>query len=68
VPDDFFLAAPVAPVPTARASAPNCVDHPGEGFYPGYGYAGGGFGPYQRCKVCHEVFGKTRSEKDGNDG
>lgn len=31
---------------------------------PGFGYAGGGFGPYRTC-LCGRVFAKT-SARDGN--
>lgn len=32
----------------------------------GFGYAGGGFGPYRRCCACSAIFCKT-SARDGND-
>lgn len=31
----------------------------------GFGYAGGGYGPYRVCNGCGEIFGKV-AQKDGN--
>ena len=56
---------PVEIIPEAQHF--ECVDHPGEGFVIGVGYAGGGFGSYKRCRVCRRVYSKLPL-KDGNDG
>jgi hypothetical protein len=52
---------------SVEATAPQCIHHPDEGYTIGLGYAGGGFGAYQRCRVCRRVFGKV-AMRDGNDG
>lgn len=49
---------------SAEASRPLCC--PGARFAVGFGYAGGGFGPYRRCYGCGEIYGKT-SARDGNE-
>jgi len=51
---------------TFEAELPRCPEHPEEASHAGFGYAGGGYGPYRICNICDKVFGK-RSAKDGND-
>lgn len=51
----------VPPVITLRASANRCPDHPEAKSHPGFGYAGGGYGPYNICDECGEVFGKRQA-------
>jgi hypothetical protein len=45
-----------------EAQAFTCPDHPDDGWTIGFGYAGGGFGHYKRCKVCKRVFGKVAAK------
>ncbi len=54
------------PNATVRARMARCPEHPDATSKPGFGYQGGGFGPYRICDDCGEVFGKTKA-KDGND-
>lgn len=35
-----------------------CVDHPNASSTPGFGFAGGGFGPYSICDECGKLFDK----------
>lgn len=35
-----------------------CADHPDARSRDGFGYDGGGFGPYKKCCECGRVFGK----------
>lgn len=65
MPDQALTKDDVPPRPTMEALAPCCPDHPDDSWTPGFGYAGGGFGPYKKCH-CGRVFGKT-TVKDGND-
>lgn len=51
--------------PTPDAVLGRCATHPDATHGPGFGYKGGGFGPYRTCDACGEPFGKT-SAKDGN--
>jgi uncharacterized membrane protein len=39
-----------------------CTD---AGSIPGFGYDGGGFGPYRLCTGCGNVFGKTKARDGG---
>lgn len=55
----LFYSAPIATAVTVEAGRRACIDHPDAGSYPGFGYAGGGFGSYLRCSECHIVFGKA---------
>ena len=50
------------PPPAARTYC--CEGAPSS---PGFGYAGGGFGPYRRCGQCGAIFAKTPAI-DGNEG
>jgi hypothetical protein len=45
---------------TPEAERRACPDHPDGGSRGGFGYAGGGFGPYQVCVACGTIFGKTQ--------
>jgi hypothetical protein len=60
-----LTAADVPPEPTIAASAARCLEHPDANSLPGFGYRGGGFGPYRSCDACGGVFAKT-TVKDGN--
>lgn len=57
LPLNGLTAADVPEDITPGAAKPVCCDD--EGWVPGFGYAGGGFGPYKRCTGCGEVFAKT---------
>lgn len=62
----YFYATPIAERISMEASRATCIDHPDAPHHAGFGYAGGGFGPYRRCNVCHVVFAK-RAARDGNE-
>lgn len=63
-----LTAADVPAAITPEASNVSCLEHPDGRWIFGFGYAGGGFGPYKVCTsdACHKVFAKT-SAKDGNE-
>lgn len=63
--NDALTAADVPAEPTVQARAPRCTDHPDAASFAGFGYKGGGYGPYRECMVCGEAFAKTDA-KDGN--
>lgn len=37
-----------------------CPDHPKEEPEMGFGLAGGGYGPYSYCPVCHRILDKDQ--------
>lgn len=45
----------------------DCGEGAEAGAISGFGYSGGGFGPYRICKACGSVFGK-KPARDGNEG
>ncbi len=63
-----LTAADVPAEISDTAARPLCdCETPGPQSVPGFGYAGGGFGPYRVCDGCGSVFGK-RSMRDGSAG
>lgn len=48
-----------------ETTMPVCVDHPDGKYRTGFGYDGGGFGGYKKCRECGRVFAKTEA-RDGN--
>lgn len=48
-----------------NAALARCPEHPDAQSLPGFGYKGGGFGPYRSCYQCGDAFAK-QSAKDGN--
>ena len=60
-----LTAADVASEVEPEAARQGCC--PEQGWEPGLGYAGGGFGAYRQCQGCGAVFGK-QPLRDGNEG
>ncbi len=58
-----MIAESLSPEISDEARRPFCC--PEQNSRVGFGYLGGGFGPYRRCNGCGAVFGKT-SARDGN--
>lgn len=67
-----YLTEKVSQRPLPESLLPMCPDHPEHFSIAGFGYAGGGFGPYRMCMantetgICKRIFDK-KSTKDGND-
>jgi len=41
-----------------ESTTPVCPDHPEANWETGFGFDGGGFGSYRKCKECGRIFHK----------
>lgn len=57
MPDYFSGLSYIGPLQKTSMET-QCKDHPNAGYRKGFGYAGGGYGPYKICKTCNTIFNK----------